>query len=68
MKDEAISAFAYNVGRELEKLAEERNGNLQKQLEDLQSKIFKFRRDLKDSNNSNLLKYFDIIFEINETK
>ena len=40
--------------------------NLQKQLEDLQSRVFKFRNDLKNSNNSNLLKYFDIIFEINE--
>ena len=66
-KDETISAFAFKVGKEIEKLAEERNGNLQKQLEDLQSRVFKFRNDLKNSNNSNLLKYFDIIFEINET-
>ena len=67
MKDEIISAFAFKVGRELEKLAEERNGNLQNQLEDLQNRVFKFRSDLKNSGNSNLLKYFDIIFEINET-
>jgi Skp family chaperone for outer membrane proteins len=66
MNDESISTFAFKVGKEIEKLAEERNGNLQKQLEDLQSKVFKFRSDLKNSNNSNLLKYFDIIFEINE--
>ena len=34
-KDETISAFAFKVGRKLEKLAEERNGNLQKQLEEI---------------------------------
>ena len=68
MKDETISAFAYNVGRELEKLAEERNGNLQKQLEDLQSRVFKFRKDLEGSDNKNILKHFDIIFSINEEK
>ena len=66
MKDETISAFAYNVGRELEKLAEERNGNLQKELTDLQSKVFKFRKDLECTDNSNLIKHFDIIFNINE--
>lgn len=68
MKDEIISAFAFNVGRQLEKLVEERNENLSEQLESLQVSVFKFREDLQKSGNTNMLKQYDLIFRINEVR
>ena len=68
MKDEIISAFAFNVGRQLEKLVVERNENLSEQLESLQVSVFKFREELQKSNNTNMLKHYDIIFGIKEVR
>lgn len=64
MKDETISAFAFNVGKQIEQICEEKNGGLQKQLESLQSSILTFRRELTQSNNENMLRHFDIVFGI----
>lgn len=66
MEDETISAFAFKVGRELEKLVEERNKNLQEQLDTLQNSVFIFRREIE--NNSNMLKYFDLLFGITKQR
>ena len=68
MKDEIISAFAFNVGRQLEKLVAERNENLSEQLESLQVSVFKFREELQKSGNTNMLKYYDIVFGIKEVR
>ena len=68
MKDEIISAFAFNVGRQLEKLVEERNENLSEQLDSLQVSVFKFREELQKSGNINMLKYYDTVFGIKEVK
>ncbi len=68
MRDEIISAFAFKVGRDLEKLVEERNSNLSKELESLQSSVLSFRRELKDNGNTNMLKMFDLRFNIKETR
>lgn len=65
-KDEVISAFAFKVGRELEKLAEERNKNLQTQLEQLQTSVFRFRKEI--GGNQNMLKHFDLIFGIEQKR
>ena len=43
MEDEVISAFAYKVGRELEKLAEERNGNLRLLMEKLEIQLIQIK-------------------------
>ena len=68
MKDEVISAFAFNVGRQLEKLVEERNENLSEQLDSLQVSVFKFREELQKSGNTNMLKYYDTVFGIKEVR
>ena len=68
MKDEIISAFAFNVGRQLEKLVVERNENLSGQLDSLQVSVFKFREELQKSGNTNMLKYYDTVFGIKEVK
>jgi hypothetical protein len=68
MKDEAISAFAFNVGKQIEKICEERNGNLQKELEQLQASVFRFRKDLEESNNRNMLKLYDLYFNIEKSR
>ena len=68
MKDEVISAFAFNVGRQLEKLVEERNENLSEQLDSLQISVFKFREELQKSGNTNMLKYYDTVFGIKEVR
>ena len=68
MKDEIISAFAFNVGRQLEKLVAERNENLSEQLDSLQVSVFKFREELQKSGNTNMLKYYDIVFGIKEVR
>ena len=68
MKDEIISAFAFNVGRQLEKLVEERNENLSEQLDSLQVSVFKFREELQKSGNINMLKYYDTVFGIKEVR
>jgi gas vesicle protein len=65
-KDEVISAFAFKVGRELEKLSEERNKNLQTQLEQLQTSVFRFRKEIES--NQNMLRHFDLIFGIKEVR
>jgi hypothetical protein len=67
MKDEVISAFAFNVGRQIEKICEERNGNLQKELEQLQASVLRFRKDLEESNNRNMLKLYDLYFNIEKS-
>ena len=64
MKDEIISAFTFNVAKQIEQICEERNGGLQKQLETLQANILRFRQDLVDSGQSTILKHFDIMFDI----
>ena len=68
MKDEIISAFAFNVGRQLEKLVVERNENLAEQLDSLQVSVFKFREELQKSGNTNMLKYYDTVFGIKEVR
>ena len=68
MKDEIISAFAFNVGRQLEKLVAERNENLSEQLDSLQVSVFKFREELQKSGNTNMLKYYDTVFGIKEVR
>ena len=68
MKDEVISAFAFNVGKQLEKICEERNGNLQKELEQLQASVFRFRKDLENSNNKNMLNLYDLYFNIEKSR
>lgn len=65
-KEEPISAFAFKVGRELEKLVEERTGNLSWKFEDLQAKVLNFRQQIKS--NPNLLKMYDIWFNIETAK
>ena len=67
-KDEIISAFAFNVGRQLEKLVAERNENLSEQLESLQVSVFKFREELQKSGNINMLKHYDILFGIKKVR
>ena len=68
MKDEIISAFAFNVGRQLEKLVAERNENLSEQLDSLQVSVFKFREELQKIGNTNMLKYYDTVFGIKEVR
>ena len=68
MKDEVISAFAFNVGRQLEKLVAERNENISEQLDSLQISVFKFREELQKSGNTNMLKYYDTVFGIKEVR
>ena len=68
MKDEVISAFAFNVGRQLEKLVAERNETLSEQLDSLQVSVFKFREELQKSGNTNMLKYYDTVFGIKEVR
>jgi len=61
-KEENISAFAYEIGKDIERIIEERNGGLTKQLEKIQASIFNFRREIKG--NSNMLKVYDLYFGI----
>lgn len=68
MKDEVISAFAFDVGKQIEKICEERNGNLQKELEQLQASVFRFRKDLENSNNKNMLDLYDLYFNIEKSR
>mgnify|MGYP000989724066 CR=1 FL=1 len=66
LKDEPISAFAFDVGRKLEKIVEERNGNLSNKLEELQYMILSFRQQIKG--NPNMLKMYDLYFNIKESR
>lgn len=65
-KEENISVFAYEIGKDIERIIEERNGGLSKQLEKLQSSILNFRREIK--NNENMLKVYDMYFGIEITR
>jgi len=66
--EENISAFAYKVGKELEKLVEERNNNLTEQLTSLQASVLSFRREIETTNNENMLKVYDMYFKIKEVR
>lgn len=66
MNDEKISAFALNVGRELEKLVEERNNNLTERLQKLEASVFHFRQQIKG--NENMLKLYDLYFNIEQVR
>ncbi len=63
-KDEVISAFAFKVGKELEKLVEERADNLANRLQSLEAKVLKYHQQIKQSGNTNLLKDYEIYFNI----
>jgi len=61
-QEEDISAFAYEIGKDIERIIEERNGGLSKQLEKLQASVLSFRHEIK--NNQNMLKVYDMYFGI----
>jgi len=63
-KDEVISAFAFKVGEELEKLVEKRTDNLSNRLQNLEVKVLKYHQQIKQSGNTNLLKDYEIYFNI----
>lgn len=65
-KEGMISAFAFNVGRTLEKMVEERNGNQREELEHLQASILRFREEIE--NNTNMLRIYDLYFGIEKQK
>ena len=71
MKNEIISAFAFNTGKLIEDLIDKETNNLQKINSTLIFNILEFRNVIKNSNNvsliNNLLNIYDEHFDI-ETK
>lgn len=71
MKNEIISAFAFNTGKLIEDLIDKETNNLQKINSTLIFNILEFRNVIKNSNNvsliNNLLNIYDKHFDI-ETK
>lgn len=61
-KEENISAFAYEIGKDIERIIEDRNGDLSEKLEKLQASVLNFRQEIK--NNENMLKVYDMYFNI----
>ena len=62
-KDEAISAFAYNTGRMIEELINDRTNNLERNYKQLQARLFTFRH-LHLTEFPELAKKFDNYFRI----